>query len=135
MSDERIPEEYMDLLTERVFAKLGTLMPDGRPQVHQMWADYKDGMIRINTAIGRQKDENLVDRHYATVLFVDPDNAYRYVEVRGHVAERILGEEADRHIDALSEKYTGNPEYQSRSEGEQRVMYIIEPDEVYAYGS
>ncbi|MDX1665255.1 MAG: PPOX class F420-dependent oxidoreductase [Candidatus Promineifilaceae bacterium] len=135
MSDEKIPQQFMDLLTERVFAKLGTIMPDGRPQVHQMWADYKDGKVRINTAIGRQKDENLVERTYATLLFVDPDNPYRYIEIRGHVAERIVGEEAERHIDTLSEKYTGNPKYPWRSDSERRVMYLIDPDEVYAYGS
>jgi len=28
-----IPEKYADLFQKRAFASLGTLMPDGRPQV------------------------------------------------------------------------------------------------------
>ena len=32
-----IPEKYRDLFQKRAFASLGTLMPDGRPQVTPVW--------------------------------------------------------------------------------------------------
>src|SRR5215467_14881538 len=46
-----IPEKYLDLLQrKKAFANLATLMPDGSPQVTPVWCDYKDGLVRVNTA-------------------------------------------------------------------------------------
>ena len=55
-----IPEKYLDLLQrKKAFANLATLMPDGTPQVTPVWCDYKDGLVRVNTAKGRVKARNL----------------------------------------------------------------------------
>ena len=35
-----IPDKYTDLFQKRAFANLGTLMPDGRPQVTPVWCDF-----------------------------------------------------------------------------------------------
>lgn len=131
---EKIPESHRHLLEDKVFAKLGTIMPDGRPQVHPVWCDYDGEYVRINSAKGRQKDENLRQRKYATVLLVAPDDPWFWMEIRGHLAELVEGEEADRHIDSLAHKYLGHETYQGRREGEVRVMYKIEPDRVLAFG-
>lgn len=49
-----IPEKYLDLLEQKkAFASLATTMPDGSPQVTPVWFDYKDGIVRVNTAKGR----------------------------------------------------------------------------------
>ena len=63
----------------------------------------------------------------------DPDNPYRYLAVRGRVAE-ITEEGADEHIDSLSNKYTGNPKYPGRRPGEVRVIYKIQPEYVSTMG-
>ena len=36
-----IPDKYRDLFSKRAFASLGTLMPDGRPQVTPVWCDLE----------------------------------------------------------------------------------------------
>jgi hypothetical protein len=55
-----IPEKYLDLLAKKkAFAALATTMPDGSPQVTPVWFDYKDGLVRVNTAKGRVKARNL----------------------------------------------------------------------------
>ena len=41
---------------------------------------------------------------------MDPDNPYRYLEVRGRVAE-ITEEGADEHIDKMAKKYMGLDKY------------------------
>jgi hypothetical protein len=51
------------------------------------------------------------------------------VTVTGTV-ELEEGEEADRHIDKLSEKYTGNPKFQSHRPGERRVIVRVTPERV-----
>jgi PPOX class probable F420-dependent enzyme len=129
-----IPDSHKDLLTGAVYANLATIMADGRPQLHPVWSDYDGSYVRVNTAVGRQKDINLQRRHYATILLIDPDDHYRWMEIRGHVAERIVGEEAEAHIDSLSLAYRGVEPYQGRTEGMRRVMYKIEPDRVLVRG-
>lgn len=134
MSD-KIPESHKELLNDAVYAKIGTIMPDGRPQVHQVWCDYNGQYVRVNTLKGRQKDANLKERRYATLLLVDPDDPYFWMEIRGHVAERIEAGEADAHIDKLAQMYMGEEVFPGRQEGHVRVMYKIEPDRVVTGGS
>ena len=45
-------------------------------------------------------------------------------------AELEEGEAANRHIDKLSEKYTGNPRFQSHRPGERRVIVRVTPERV-----
>jgi hypothetical protein len=56
----------------------------------------------------------------------DPDNPYRYLEVRGRVAE-ITEDGASEHIDRMAKKYLGLDQYPYRAPGEVRVLYRIEP--------
>ena len=57
---------------------------------------------------------------------MDPDNPYRYIQIRGRV-RRILEPGADAHIDSLAKKYLGKDKYPFRQPGEVRLMYEIEP--------
>src|SRR5262245_12640102 len=92
-----IPEKFVDLMKKRVFAGLATLMPDGSPQVTPVWIDFDGEHLLVNTAEGRQKDKNLQREPRVSLLMVDPDNPYRYLEVRGRVVERTHNG-ADDHI-------------------------------------
>ena len=122
-----IPAEFRDLLTEKkAFAHLATIMPDGTPQVTPVWVDYVDGIIRVNTAKGRVKARNMKEGSAVALAIMDPDNPYRYLQVRGRV-RRIVEAGADRHIDALAKKYLGKDKYPFAQPGEMRIMYEIEP--------
>ena len=121
------PENYRDLFEQKkAFASLATLMPDGSPQVTPVWFDRKDGRFRVNTAKGRVKARNMKEGSAVALSIMDPDNAYRYVQVRGSVS-RITEEGADAHIDSLAKKYLGQDKYPFRQPGEQRVIYEITP--------
>jgi len=121
-----IPEKYLDLLQQKkTFANLATVMPDGSPQVTPVWFDYKDGRIRVNTAKGRVKARNMKQGSSVALAIMDPDNPYRYVQVRGRVQR--VAENADAHIDSLAKKYLGKDKYPFAQPGEVRVMYEIEP--------
>lgn len=133
MSDATIPESHLHLLREPVYASLATIMPDGRPQVHVVWCDYDGQYVRVNSAKGRQKDENMRNRRYATLLLVEPEDPYTWMEIRGHVVELIEGDEADDHIDSLANKYLGQEVYAGHKEEETRVIYLIEPDRVVTH--
>jgi len=122
-----IPDKYLDLLQQKkAFANLATLMRDGSPQVTPVWFDYTGGVIRVNTAKGRVKARNLKNGSPVALAIMDPDEPYRYIQIRGHV-RRVLEEGAEAHIDSLAKKYLGKDKYPFRQSGEVRVMYEIEP--------
>jgi len=50
-------------------------MPDGSPQVTQVWVDTDGEHILINTAQGRQKEQNVQRDPRVAVNVVDPANA------------------------------------------------------------
>jgi len=66
---------------------------------------------------------------HVALAIMDPDNAYRYVQVRGTVAS-VTENGADAHIDSLAKKYLGKDKYPFRQPGEQRIMYEIVPEAV-----
>ena len=118
---------YLDLLQQKkAFAGLATIMPDGTPQVTPVWFDYHGGKVRVNTAKGRVKARNLKPGAVVALSIMDPDNPYRYLQIRGRVAN-ATETGADAHIDSLAKKYLGKDQYPFRQPGEVRVMYEIEP--------
>ena len=122
-----IPENSLDLLQQKkAFANLATIMADGSPQVTPVWFDYTDGVIRVNTAKGRVKSRTLRPGAPVALAIMDPDNAYRYIQIRGRV-RRAVEQGADAHIDSLAKKYLGKDKYPWSRPGETRVTYEIEP--------
>jgi PPOX class probable F420-dependent enzyme len=129
-----IPDKYLDLLQQKkAFAVLATVMPDGSPQVTPVWFDYKDGLIRVNTAKGRVKARNLKKGAAVALAIIDPDNPYRYVQIRGRV-RRVTEERAVEHIDSLAKKYLGKDKYPNAAPGEVRLLCEIEPTSVSGMG-
>ncbi len=133
MPEHVIPDAYADLFKKTAFAHLATLMPNGQPQVTPVWVDYDGRHILFNTAEGRQKDKNLQRDRRVALSIIDPDNPYRYLEVRGQVAERTKSG-ADQHIDKMAKKYLGKDKYPFRQAGEVRVIYKIDPQHVTKMG-
>ena len=128
-----IPEQFKDLFTKVAFAHLATLMADGSPQVTPVWVDYDGAYVRVNSAKGRVKDKNMRRDKRVALSIQDPDNPYRYLAIRGEVAE-ITENGADAHIDALAKKYLGKERYPFRNPAEVRVIYKIRPDKVSTSG-
>lgn len=128
-----IPDGYKDILQKKAFANLATVNPDGTPQVTPVWVDYDGAHIRFNTAKGRLKDKNLRRNPVVALSIQDPDNPYRYLQVRGRVAD-VTETGADAHIDSLAKKYLGQDKYPYRRPGEVRVIYRITPERVQTMG-
>ncbi len=128
-----IPEKYRDLFNKRAFAALTTLMPDGSPQTTPVWVDTDGEHVIFNSAKGRQKDRNVRRDPRVALAIVDPDNPYRYLEVRGKVAE-ITEQGADAHIDKMAKKYLGQDKYPYRQAGEVRVVYKVRPEHTTTMG-
>ena len=87
----------------------------------------------VNTARGRQKDKNMRRDPRVAMAIIDPENPYRYLEIRGRVAE-ITEEGADAHIDKMAKKYLGADKYPYRQPSETRVIFKIQPERVNTMG-
>jgi PPOX class probable F420-dependent enzyme len=120
-----ISDDTRALLAQPIFASLATIGPDGHPQVTVVWVDVEGDAVVFNTAEGRAKHRNMEDDPRVTVMAIDPDNGYRYVELRGRA--RMTTEGGDEGIDALSYKYLGKP-YPFRRDGEVRVRIEMDVD-------
>jgi len=127
MPNDATLQKYQDLFQKKAFANLATLMPDGRPQVTPVWCDYDGQYVIVNSARGRRKDRNMRRDPRVALAIVDPDNPYRYIEIRGQVAE-IAEQGAEEHIDRMAKKYLGLDKYPHRAPGEVRVLYKIRPE-------
>lgn len=132
---ESIPESYRDLIDGPVHVSFATTMPDGQPQLSVIWCNSDSNHVLINTARGRQKVKNIARNKQVTLLALDPDNPYRFIEIRGLVVE-ITEEGAVDHIDELARIYTGYPgfyDYVATAEQrlkETRLLCRIKPTRV-----
>ncbi|MBC8334225.1 MAG: PPOX class F420-dependent oxidoreductase [Anaerolineales bacterium] len=124
-----IPESYQDLFKDeaKAYLYLATIMPDGTPQVTPVWFSMDEKYLLINTAEGRTKDLNMQARPNVALVIQDPIDPYRYVQIRGQVAERTT-EGADAHIHALSQKYRGKAWI--IPPGEKRLLFKISIDKL-----
>ncbi len=129
----QVPVKYQDLVKDetQAYADLATLMPDGSPQLTPIWFMTEGDYFVVNTARGRVKSRNMDARKQVALTITDPKNPYRYLEIRGHVAE-ATEQGADEIIHRLSHKYTGH-DY-PLVPGEVRVTYKIAADHIHAQG-
>ncbi len=130
-----VPEGFQDLLKAPVPVTITTTMSDGQPQASVVWCDFDGETIRVSTTRERQKAKNLLKRPKATVLAFDPENPYRYLEVRGEAT--ISEEDAVGFINRTARAYTGKPYYggikpADDPEQQRRVVLEIRPRHVNA---
>ena len=125
-----LTDEQARLLQEPNFATVGTVNPDGSPQLSIVWIDWDGRNVLFNTAVGRVKPRNLERDQRVSVLVIDRKDGYHWVAVRG--TAELTTEGADEHIDKLARKYTGEG-WQAKP-GEQRLLCSFRPEHVSAYG-
>ena len=120
------PNGFLDLLDKdsRALLFLATIMPDGSPQVTPVWFDTDGEHILINTNEGRVKDKNMKARRKVAMSIQDPNDAHRYLGIRGEVVGYTT-EGADEHINKLSLRYD-NKHWKYR-EGQRRIIFRIKP--------
>jgi PPOX class probable F420-dependent enzyme len=129
-----IPQGFRDLLeSKKAFAHIATVGADGAPQVTPVWIDFDGSSIRFNTARGRVKDKNLQRNPRVAISIQDPENPYRYLQIRGRVTE-MTEKGADDHIDSLAKKYLGKDKYPGRKPGEVRVTVKVAPEKFQTMG-
>ncbi len=123
-----LTEQVQALLRKPLMAYVATVMPDGTPQNTPVWIDTDGTDVLFNTAKGRVKHRNLLQNPAVAISFVDDENPYRMIEIRGWA--EMTEEGADQHIDAMAKKYLGQDTYPFREPGEERIIVRVHPTAV-----
>ena len=128
-----LKEDQRQFLDENPYVGVvTTLREDGSPHSTVVWVDVEDGKVSFNTARGRAKPEHLERDPRASLLVVDPSDAYKWVAISGRA--ELTEEGADAQIDKLAKKYIGKDEYPWRKPTETRLKVLIDPEKVDASG-
>ncbi|HEY4000939.1 MAG TPA: PPOX class F420-dependent oxidoreductase [Candidatus Xenobia bacterium] len=129
----QIPDKFKDLFDKKAFANLATLNPDGSPQVSPVWCELDGNTVIVNSVVGRHKDKNIKRDKRVALAISDPDNAYRYLEIRGKVVN-ITTDGGAAGIDKLAKKYMGVDKYPYHRPEDTRVVYRIEVEHTASMG-
>jgi PPOX class probable F420-dependent enzyme len=124
---------FRRLLGEPAYCQLATLMPDGSPQITQVWVETDGEHILINTIEGSQKEKNVHRDPRVAVNVVDPTNAWRIAMVRGQVVE-VTTEGAVLQIDRLAKKYLDEETYPFHRPDRVRTTLKIAPEKINEIG-
>ncbi|KOV66333.1 PPOX class F420-dependent oxidoreductase [Streptomyces sp. MMG1121] len=126
-----LPDALKSKLDEPVFVVVGTVQPDGSPQMSPVWVKRDGDDIVFSTTVDRRKCKNLTRDPRVTVLLQPFDTPYLYAEIRG--TAELTTEGGHELIDELSLKYTGKKyaEFNPASAGDaQRVVVRIRPQKI-----
>ncbi len=115
------------LLEQPNVAIVSTHNEDGSILSTIAWVNAEGDRLAVNSAVGRKWPTNLQRDPNVTILVYPPDNPMEYVEVRGTAT---VGDGADDHIDALTQKYLNQDKYPFRAPGEERIKFTIAPERV-----
>lgn len=127
------PKDYRDILDKHGFAHVATIGPHGEPQNNPVWFEWDGKRFLFSQTKDKQKFRNLKHDSRVAVSIQDPENPYRRVEIRGHVAE-IEPDEDREFINHLAKTYRGEDEYQYDPPGTERLIVKVEPDRFTTYG-
>ena len=133
---------YKQLMDRPVTMTLGLIGPDGRPSLTPMWFDYEDDKVLVNTASHRPKCAWIRKNPRLTVLLVNPENPYHWMQIKCTVEKEMReweegGDYVTRQLDRIWTKYTGNPPpYGLRDPAidEKRVLFICRIDRIATFG-
>jgi PPOX class probable F420-dependent enzyme len=130
---ESIEGRTRELLEAPNFSHTASIRKDGTPHVVPTWVDVEDELILLNSAEGRAWPANMRRDPRVTLAVQNQENPYEFVSIRGRVVEDTH-EGADEHIDRMAMKYLGEEKYPFRAEGEQRVLFKVQPEHFFHYG-
>jgi PPOX class probable F420-dependent enzyme len=139
---EDLPPIYRQLLDRPITVTLGLIGPDGRVGLTPMWFDYEGDKILVNTASHRPKCEWIRQQPRLTILLVNPDNPYHWVQIKCTVEKELRewepgGEKVTKQLDKIWTKYTKQPgPYALRDPSieEKRVLFVCGIDRIATFG-
>ncbi|KZE42177.1 MULTISPECIES: PPOX class F420-dependent oxidoreductase [unclassified Microbacterium] len=123
-----IPDALRDLLENPNYGALGTVRPDGTVQVNPMWFEFDGEHVLFTHTTTRQKYRNLQANPSMSFMVFDPDQPYRYIEVRGRLVDEVPDPEGAFYV-RLGQRY-GNAGQQPPPDRANRVILKMSVEKV-----
>ncbi|WP_328537745.1 PPOX class F420-dependent oxidoreductase [Streptomyces sp. NBC_00344] len=121
-----IPDSHIDLLDRPLFGHLATIRPDGTPHVNPVWYEWDGELLWFTTSTDRFKYRNVTKNPQVSVSVNDPDQPYRYLEVRG-VVDRVESDPSAAGFFRLADRYGLHLDAPVDEEDPSRVMFGVKP--------
>ncbi len=122
------PESHRYLL-DAANATLATVGRGGFPQQTEIWFLHEDGEVALSLNTSRLKTKNLRRRPQCSLLILDLENPFKYLEIR---ANAVLEDDADYEFARrVGAKYGGADLREHDAPGDKRVKVILEPVNVH----
>lgn len=128
VTDSKIPDDLVDLLTTDRVGHVASIRPDGSIATYIMWIDYDGEHVLTSTRVGSRKGRNWRRNPQVAISVVDRDDPWRFLQIRSRVTE-IRPDPDLAFIDRLSRRYLGM-DYDRR--GVEREIFVITIDFVRA---
>ncbi|MDQ3982609.1 MAG: PPOX class F420-dependent oxidoreductase [Actinomycetota bacterium] len=125
---EIIPEKLADILEKKGIAHVATVTPSGRPRTSPMWYEWDGEKVLLSHTKGRAKYRDVLAHPQIALSITDPDDPYRYIEIRGPVE---VEDDPDKTlIHRLAKKYRGVDRYTWDGPNDHRVIFKVTPERV-----
>ena len=118
-----IPADYLPLLVEPNYGHLGTIRPDDTVQVNPMWFEFDGTHLRFTHTTKRAKFRNLQRNPSMSLSVIDPEDPFRYLEVRGTLVDVVPDPTGEFYI-RLGKRY-GNSGQQAPPDSPDRVILVM----------
>jgi PPOX class probable F420-dependent enzyme len=136
-----IPESHQDLLVKAVVVILTTVSAEGKPYAVAVWRRWDGEALRITSDPNNRKHKNILANPNVSVsvLALDPQNPYRFLEIGG-VVESIETEGALDELNLQTQLYMGKAKYYGNVEPAEKeseykgVTFKIKPMRVVKFG-
>jgi PPOX class probable F420-dependent enzyme len=129
-----LPQGYKDLLESTALVHVATIGPPGEPQNNPVWFGWDGEHVVFSQTKSRQKYRNLQCDRRVVFFIVDPDNPYRYLEIRGEMV--CVEEDPDLDfINSMAKKYLGLDKYPYHQPGDERVVIFVRPEHTTQMGA
>ncbi len=128
-----IPDTHRDILDKKGFAHVATIGPSGEPHSSPVWYDWDGQHLLFSQTKTRQKYRNLQRDPRVAISITDPDNPYRYLEMRGTL-DGVEEDEGNAFINAMAKKYMDEDVYPWHQPGDERIVLKVLPSHTTTMG-
>lgn len=121
-----VPEAFHDILESTTLGHLATIGEQGRPQVNPVWFLWDGEDVLLSVKADTVKYRNLRRDPHVAISFIDRENSFHYVEVRGEVTEFELYRDLT-FVNQLAQTYTGQ-DMDPAEDGKERYKLTLRVD-------
>ncbi|MEE2058509.1 pyridoxamine 5'-phosphate oxidase family protein [Rhodococcus artemisiae] len=120
----KVPAGYEDLLERPIVGVLGTVSPDGSPNLAPMRFSWDGAHLRVSHTIPRKKFVSLQANPNYSFMITDPEDPGRVLEIHGWLVTVVPDHDALFYT-SLGHRY-GESDVQLPDDSDDRVVMILD---------